>query len=834
MESHRMNGVADLGEHWLTKALKWLIQKVGPGYLVQSGLLLVLFWCLVNGLAAASRRLEPALLAQPVLAGALLAGLLARTRLAGGWVVMLVAALGVGVVGWRVENLGILAMNHIRLLNDLSLVQATTGYTLGSRVGESQFQQAWQEIFRSLAELKISLEILGVRAAAWLSQIQQQEAGFDPALSSLVWGMIFWCLGAWTSWALWRRQQPFLAVLPAGVLLATSLAYTGASAYFLLGVLGTALLLSAWDGISHRLDSWIARQIDYAEELRLEVAITAGLLTAFLLFMSGISSLFSVEKFEAFLERAIPGDNRIVQPVGESLGLAQRTAEPLPTERRAKTGLSLTGLPRVHLIGSGAELSEESVMYISTGDLPPMPVQMSGSLQVPRYYWRTLTYDVYTGDGWTASEHQQMGYIPGEAVHAGYYLFPPEGWKTILHPNTRLPGMRLVRFRVEEAADLNGLAYASGDLIGMDVRYRVLWRLPPDPAAGQEGDAFALLKLAREKKYTVYSLLTRPDETLLRSAQDQYPSWVEQRYLSLSEALPQQVRDLAQDLVAGQPTRFDQARAIENYLRQIPYTLDLPAPPADRDIVDYFLFDLRQGYCDYYASAMVVLARAAGLPARLVVGYASGSYDLMEAVYRVSEADGHSWPEIYFSGIGWVEFEPTAARPQIERLPGANQVMENLPALTNPGLSEQPLETWNRYLRIGLGAFLASAIVGFAWLSWSISESWRIRRGQPGRLIVLLFRRVYRSGKRLGAQARRGDTPLEYGKRLGSRLDQAAGKSWLNKFFSLARLEIDLVVKLYNAVVYGPHPVKREDGQSALDAWQRLRWRLWLSRFKSR
>jgi hypothetical protein len=75
---------------------------------------------------------------------------------------------------------------------------------------------------------------------------------------------------------------------------------------------------------------------------------------------------------------------------------------------------------------------------------------------------------------------------------------------------------------------------------------------------------------------------------------------------------------------------------------------------------------------------------------------------------------------------------------------------------------------------------------------------------------------------------------LEYGKRLGSRLDQVAGKSWLNKFISLARLEIDLVVRLYNAVVYSQHPVKREDGQSALEAWRRLRWRLWLSRFKSR
>ncbi len=544
--------------------------------------------------------------------------------------------------------------------------------------------------------------------------------------------------------------------------------------------------------------------------------------------------MFSLEKIETFLERAIPVENQIAGPVGESLGLAQRTARPVPTERPAKTRLHLSGLPRVHLIGSGAELSEETVMDISTGDLPPMPVQMPVSLQVPRYYWRTLTYDVYTGDGWTTSESQEKNYIPGEAVHAGYYLFPPEGRKTIFHPNTSLPGMRIVRFRVEAKADLNGLAYATGDLIGMDMRYRVEWRLPPDPAAGQEGDAFALLRPGREKKYTAYSLLARPDETRLRSAQGEYPNWVAQRYLALPDGLPQRVQDLAEDLTVSQPTPYDQARAIENYLRQIPYNLEIPDPPLDLDIVDYFLFELQQGYCDYYASAMVVLARAAGLPARLVVGYASGSYDPLKAVYRVSEADGHSWPEIYFPGIGWVEFEPTAARPQIERLAGSNLEVGNLAAFPDEQPAAQFNPAWDRYLRIGVGALLAFTILGIAFLSWYVTESWRIRREQPSRLIVSLFRRLHRYGGRLGARARRGDTPAEFGLRLGSRIEQLAGNSQLKRFFSLARLEIGRLVNLYNSVLYSPHPITREDGQSALDAWQRLRWRLWLSRFKSR
>ena len=834
MESDCMTSVSDLGEHWLLQALKWLVRNLGLGLIVQSCLLLVLFWSLVNGLAATSPRLEPELLVQPVLAGALLAGLLARARLGGGWVFLIMVTFGLGVVGWRIENMGSLAVRGLGLVNGLSLTQLVSGNFQLSLWENLGFLQAWHDSFQVQAELKTALEILAARGTGWFSQIQQQQAEFDPILSTLVWGLVFWFLGGWASWSLWRRQQPFLAVLPAGVLLAVSLAYTGASPYYLLGVLGSALLLMAWDGISHRLDSWIARQIDYAEDLRLDVTITSVGLTAFLLFLAGVSSSFSAEKIEAFLDRALPVESQIVQPVGESLGLAQRTARPVPTERQAMTGLYLSGMPRVHLIGSGAELSEETVMFISTGDLAPMPLQMSGTLQVPRYYWRTLTYDIYTGNGWTAAESEERSYTPGEAVHAGYYLFPPEGRKTIFHPNTSLPGMRLVHFRVEEAANLNGLAYATGELIGMDVRYRVLWRLPPDPSAGQEGDAFALLKLARDKKYNAYSLIARPGESELRGAQEAVPLWIEQRYLALPETLPQRVRDLAETLTAGQPTPYDRALAIETYLRQFPYTLELPDPPADRDIVDYFLFDLKTGYCDYYASAMVILARAAGLPARLVVGYAGGSYDLQKAVYRISEADGHSWPEIYFPGTGWVEFEPTAARPQIERLAGDGLEMGNLPELSDAAPSSRLSPTWNSLLRIGLGVFLVLSVLGLIFLSWYITESWRIRREQPGRVIVSLFRRLYRYGKRLGAQAWRGDTPSEYGTRLGSRVEYLAQKSRLKKFFSQASLEIEHLVNLYNSVLYSQHPVTREDGQSALDAWQKLRWRLWLSRRKAK
>ena len=99
--------------------------------------------------------------------------------------------------------------------------------------------------------------------------------------------------------------------------------------------------------------------------------------------------------------------------------------------------------------------------------------------------------------------------------------------------------------------------------------------------------------------------------------------------------------------------------AIEDYLRGFGIDVGITAAPHDRDSVDYFLFDLQRGFCDYYASAMVVMARAVGLPARLGVGFLQRPPDAAGA-QTIRQIDAHSWAEVYFAGYGWVEFEPTA------------------------------------------------------------------------------------------------------------------------------------------------------------------------------
>ena len=135
------------------------------------------------------------------------------------------------------------------------------------------------------------------------------------------------------------------------------------------------------------------------------------------------------------------------------------------------------------------------------------------------------------------------------------------------------------------------------------------------------------------------------------------------KYLQLHELLPQRVKDLAASLTASADNNFDKAKAIEKYLASnYSYNLDVPPVPRDRDFVDYFLFDQTEGYCTYFASAMTVLARCAGLPARYVEGYMLPPDPVKDdnSMYIVTNMQAHAWVEIYFEGYGWLPFEPTS------------------------------------------------------------------------------------------------------------------------------------------------------------------------------
>ncbi len=138
---------------------------------------------------------------------------------------------------------------------------------------------------------------------------------------------------------------------------------------------------------------------------------------------------------------------------------------------------------------------------------------------------------------------------------------------------------------------------------------------------------------------------------------------VYEKYTVLPGHLEQQVFDLANRITANYQTPYDKALAIKNYLsRYYSYTLDAAAPPSNIDFVTYFLFRSKEGYCTYFASAMTVLCRMAGIPARYVEGYLAQPNS--EGAAYVTGLDAHAWTEVYFSGFGWVPFDATPLSQQ--------------------------------------------------------------------------------------------------------------------------------------------------------------------------
>ena len=146
-------------------------------------------------------------------------------------------------------------------------------------------------------------------------------------------------------------------------------------------------------------------------------------------------------------------------------------------------------------------------------------------------------------------------------------------------------------------------------------------------------------------------------------AQDPYLEDVRALYLALPSAVSPEVYALAQQICARVDNDYDRAAAICMHLQNAyPYTLLQNQPPVTQDFVSWFLFEERQGYCTSFASAMAVMCRAVGIPARYIEGYAAEPD--ADGIARVTQQNAHAWVEVYFPGFGWLSFDPTPGSGQ--------------------------------------------------------------------------------------------------------------------------------------------------------------------------
>ena len=354
----------------------------------------------------------------------------------------------------------------------------------------------------------------------------------------------------------------------------------------------------------------------------------------------------------------------------------------------------------------------------------------------------------------------------------------------------------------------------------------------------EQPDTLSLRSARREFKsgetYEVTSSVSLANEEDLRLAGLDYPTWALAKYTQLPPELPLRVRELGNELTAGAETPYDKAKAVEGYLKTLPYSLTIDPPPYNADGVDHFLFNQQRGYSEYFASAMTVLLRTQGIPTRMVTGYTVGEQIPDHDVYIVTDSNSHGWVEVFFPRYGWIGFEPTpgatiplAVEPVVEEMEFSFDFIpqdSDIPLceyedeedcdedflgdqINVPAPEPLAVQLLRRYLPWA-GGFLAfvAVLLGMGWLFWR-------RYLAPSTDPQVTFRHLAFLG-RLNAVGPAGyQTPYQYMARLQGELPGY-------------REQFSIIVGGYVRSLYGRKETTAEEDARLTRAWLDLRFPL--------
>lgn len=264
-------------------------------------------------------------------------------------------------------------------------------------------------------------------------------------------------------------------------------------------------------------------------------------------------------------------------------------------------------------------------------------------------FWRGQTFDQWDGRVWRVSTERPTLIRGGTQIGI---------------PRVTLDGPTQSAVDVDELVQTYYLEQVGPNAIfGANQISKVYF---PERALFQnpDGSLRAGVRLDPGTVYTVVSQRPLVTPTALRTARPEtVPPEIAAAYGERPVTTPR-VRDLARRITANAPTAYDKVLALEQWLAtHTEYSLDIPRLPKGRDAVDQYLFVDRRGFCEQIGTALVVMARELGIPARLAVGYAPGERNPFTGLYEVKASDAHAWAELYFPGLGWQGFDPTANVP---------------------------------------------------------------------------------------------------------------------------------------------------------------------------
>ena len=682
------------------------------------------------------------------------------------------------------------------------------------------------------------------------------DGSSDWLLVSFFLLFVLWLLGFICSWSFFRKHNILGAVLPSGIVIVINLGVglPEAQSFPLYLYLFVVCLLIARLVIHERERRWNQRSVQRRE--RDSVLLPKGLKLALAVVI--VTSLLPTPSLS--IDPVAAAWDRISSPVRVMAEKFSGVGQEETTEGSADRPSFESTSP----FTGNITLRAEPVLVVEA----PFPVHL-----------RARSYDVYKHTGWETGATQMVPHelsaegeleegsrmsqqvevstkvmfslVAGEPIYLGGYpvdmsidyqlevLQPARYWISLSRSETQpaVGAENLPPDLQEAVSQLQEVSRASGDAVtersirsvlpddiqvvscefgtegveGVIVEREVPF--PPDPLSVRTtgpvsaGDSY--------QATVSVSTATRSD---LSAAGTEYPGWVLDSYMQLPGTLPSRVTDFAQELTRDIETPYGKAIAIRDYLRTLEYTPDIEAPPHGTDGVDYFLFELKKGYCQYFASAMTVLLRASGVPSRMVAGYSAAELieqyspgdiaDSSGGLWQDSDdafvvRNGHSWSEVFFPGYGWIPFEPTPAYPLIARV-DAGYPPPDAEGIDDSAVKPDAKEAgtpWNvRPLGISLGLALVCAIMWLVWrrLLGRVSEP-RAAYARIGYLAALS-----------GAGPRENWTPREYRHKLVAAVPETAAA-------------LDQIVSTYIRVSYSRHELSSEDRSNIEKAWPQVR-----------
>lgn len=448
----------------------------------------------------------------------------------------------------------------------------------------------------------------------------------------------YWFVGLYSGYQMTRYANVLASVLPAGVMMFIVHTYhfTTKNYSWMFGVyLFIVLIFISHQKFIKDKIKWLKERVIFSQESGLDITSTTLYLSIAVLALAWFVPYTLPAKAEAReVWKQTFGDWFSSERFENIFSSINKEKKPQPKNFQVELSL-------------GTQTSQSDAVIFLVYTTP-------SAQEFPRLYWRGQIYDHFENNKWSVTSQEERRY---------------NGTGNFDVPDTKHRSR--LSFTYDVYTESQVVLFSASQPISVNHNAIILHSAISDDEDEELIDIMALRAsppLKAGDLYRTNAMMVNPLIAELQNAGTDYPDWVKEKYLQLPDNFSPRIRDLALEITESENTPFDKATAITNYLRrEITYSPAISIPDNVTDPLEYFLLHKKQGFCNYIATAQVLMLRSIGIPARLAVGYAQGEANIQNSIYTVRERDLHAWPEVYFPSYGWIEFEPTGNQAPLAR-----------------------------------------------------------------------------------------------------------------------------------------------------------------------